>query len=153
MSNSQNTLNKIIGTGFSSPLVFDKEHPDRLFLMVEGLSVINQSIHTILSTAIGERYNNPNFGCDLNKRIFEPNDSVLKDTIKYDVSSALGKWEKRISVNELAVLNNDDDSRLDEHLILIIVNYTVNSTHTQGSYVFPFVLTGMPIGEIINKGI
>lgn len=153
MSNSSNELNKIIGTGFASPLVFDKEHPDRLFQMTEGLSVINQSIHTILSTAIGERYNNPNFGCDLNKRIFEPNDMVLKNTVKYDVAYALGKWEKRISVRDLAVLNSDDDARLEDHLILIIINYIVNSTHTTGSYVFPFVLNAMPIGEIINKGI
>ena len=150
---SSNPLYKIIGTGLASPITFDDLHTDRLFTMAEGLSVINQSIHTILETRKGERYNNPNFGSDVTRRAFEPNDYVLKTTLKYDVTEALDRWEKRITLDDVSVLNYEDDPRIPEDLILIIVSFTVNSTHQQGSYVYPFALSGMPIDEIINKGI
>lgn len=153
MSNSNNPINKIIGTGLSAPITFDDLHNDRLFLMAEGLSVINQSIHAILETRKGERYNNPNFGCDVMLRLFEPNDFILKTTLKYDVTEALERWEKRISLLDVSVLNYEDDPRLEDQLVIIIINYMVNSTHQQGSYVFPFVLNAMPISEIISKGI
>lgn len=153
MSNLENKINKIIGTGLASPIVFEDVYRDRLFKMAEGLSVIEQSIHTILSTAKGERFNNPNFGSDIKKRLFEPNDMILKSTLRYDVTSALSRWEKRITLKNIQVLNYYDDPRLGEYLVLIIVDYIVNSTHTEGSYVYPFVLSGMPMSEIINKGI
>ncbi len=153
MSNSTNPINKIIGTGLAAPIVFDDLHTDRLFLMAGGLSVINQSIHTIMSTRKGERYNNPNFGCDIKRRIFEPNDTILKTTLRFDVADALSKWEKRVTVTAIFVNNYEDRPELGDHLIYIVVNYMVNSTHTLGSYVYPFVLNAMPIAEIISKGI
>ena len=148
-----NPLYKIIGTGLSSPITFDDLHTDRLFTMAEGLAVINQSIHTILETRKGERYNNPNFGSDVTKRSFEPNDYILKTTLRYDVTDALERWERRITLEDVSVLNYEDDPRIPEELVLILVSYRVNSTHQQGSYVFPFALSGMPIDEIISKGI
>jgi len=77
-----NPLYKIIGTGLSSPITFDDLHTDRLFNIAEGLDVINSSIHAILDTRKGERYNNPNFGSDIARRVFEPNDYILKNLLK-----------------------------------------------------------------------
>jgi phage baseplate assembly protein W len=151
MSNSK--IYEIIGRGLSSPISFDNLHTDRLFVIAEGLSVINQSIHAIIETRRGERYNNPNFGSDVALRIFEPNDYILKTTLKQDVSDALTRWEKRITLQDISVLNYDDDPRIPDYLILIVVSYRVNSTHQQGSYVYPFALNAMPMSEIINKGI
>lgn len=146
-------LYKIIGTGLTAPISFDDMHTDRLFNMAEGLSVINQSIHAIIDTRKGERYNNPNFGSDIALRVFEPNDYILKTTLKHDVSDALDRWEKRITVNDISVLNFEDDPRLEDHLVLIIISYKVNATQQQGSYVYPFATSAMPMSEVINKGL
>lgn len=148
-----NPLYTIIGTGLASPVVFDNLHTDRLFLMAQGLSVINQSIHSIIETRKGERYNSPNYGSDVALRIFEPNDYVLKTLLKLDVTDALTRWEQRVTLLDVSILNYDDDPRLPDYLVLIIVSYRVNSTYEQGSYVYPFALTAAPISEIINKGL
>src|ERR1035437_6680784 len=150
--NAKPLIYQIIGTGLKSPISFDNTHTDRLFVLVDGLAVINQSIHAIIETRRGERYNNPNFGSDVTLRLFEPNDYILKTTLKQDVTEALTRWEKRISLLDVSVINYDDDPRIPDYLVLIIVSYKVNSTHQEGSYVYPFAFNAMPMSEIINKG-
>ena len=134
----------IIGTGISFPVKFSEGKKDQLLDIATGVDVINQSIRLILGTRIGERYNNNEFGSNINDLIFEPNDLILKDLLYYSIVSALQRWEKRITILDI---NFDEQN---EHLIHIVINYKINSTHTVGSYVYPFVRNAMPMSEVIQ---
>ena len=134
----------IIGTGISFPIKFSEGKKDQLLDTASGVDVINQSIRLILGTRIGERYNNNEFGSNINDLIFEPNDLILKDLLYYSIVTALQRWEKRITILDI---NFDEQS---EHLIHIVINYKINSTHTVGSYVYPFVRNAMPMSEVIQ---
>ena len=135
---------EIIGTGIAFPIKFAENKNDQLLETAVGVDVINQSIRLIIGTRLGERYNNNEFGSSVNDLVFEPNDLVLKDLLYYSVVSALQRWEKRITILEV---NFDDQA---ENLINIIINYKINSTHTVGSYVYPFVRNAMPMNEVIQ---
>lgn len=134
----------IIGKGISFPIKFSEGKKDQLLDIATGVDVINQSIRLILGTRIGERYNNNEFGSNINDLIFEPNDLILKDLLYYSIVSALQRWEKRITILDI---NFDEQN---EHLIHIVINYKINSTHTVGSYVYPFVRNAMPMSEVIQ---
>jgi len=134
----------IIGTGIAFPVKFSEGKNDQLLELASGVDVINQSIKLILGTRIGERFNNNEFGSNINDLIFEPNDLILKDLLYYSIVTALQRWEKRITILDI---NFDEQS---EHLIHIVINYKINSTHTVGSYVYPFVRNAMPMSEVIQ---
>ena len=44
--------------------------------MVDGASAVRQSLMLLLSTQPGERIMRPEFGCDLYRLVFEPNDET-----------------------------------------------------------------------------
>ena len=55
--------NAISGTGIAYPIQFSVNGQAELLTLTVGSPLIHQSIHTILATRIGERYNNIEFGC------------------------------------------------------------------------------------------
>lgn len=135
----------IIGTGIAFPVKFSQNRRDELLELSSETDLINESIHLIIHTRLGERYNNNEFGSNVRDLIFEPNDTVLRDLLYYSIVNALQRWEKRITI--LDVSFNDEQ---DNNTIWITIKYQVNSTHTVGSYVFPFVRDIMPMSEVIQ---
>ena len=101
----------------------------------------------ILSTRIGERYNNPKFGSNLNSLIFEPNTNLLKDLLYFNTVEALSKWEPRITINTIGFITILDQ----DHFLGINIHYTINSTNTKGNYVYPFVLGGEAFSSLLSK--
>ncbi len=123
----------LLGSGWSFPLRINGRG---------GLSVsqfdddIEESIYAILSTARGERRMRPNFGCDIHKLIFAPNNPATWGLAAHYVEEALGWWEPRIEVVEINTRpDQDDTSRL-----LIDIKYTIKSTNDPRSIVYPFYL-------------
>jgi phage baseplate assembly protein W len=140
-------LEKIIGTGIQYPLSFSNNGQNELLELQSGIGVINQSIFTILSTPIGERFNNPEFGSNLNTIIFEPNDNITKDLCYYYTVTALSRWEKRITITGIDFIYNSND----DHFIGMYIKYLINETNIPGSYVFPFSVGGEPMSSL-NTG-
>lgn len=137
-------MEKIIGTGIQYPVEFSDNGQNELLKLQSGVGVINQSIFTILSTRIGERYNSPEFGSNLFTLIFEPNDKITKDLCYYYTKVALDRWEKRITVSSVDFVYNPED----EHFMGIYINYIVNETNIPGSYVYPFSVGGAPFSSL-----
>lgn len=142
-------LNKVIGNGLKYPLEFSENKKTELLELQTGLDKIHQSIRMIISTRRGERYNNPEFGCDAKLYVFEPNDLLLRSLLYYTISDALQRWERRITVTSITFQGTDEDSSINPNQLNIIINYKVNSTHQVGSYVYPFTLGGMPYNELV----
>jgi uncharacterized protein len=145
---SSPSINSIIGRGINFPVLFAEDpKKNKLLETVEGSAVIGQSIHVILETRIGSRIMNPFFGSRLSTLTFMPNDIITRDLLYYYTIDALQKWERRITVNNIAF----EYDRGNEYYIGIIITYIINSTHTPGTYVYPFVLGGEPMSSLLTK--
>jgi len=109
-----------------------------------GIERINQSIHDILYTRVGERGFMRSYGSDLYKLVFSPNDALLHDIIRVYITDAIRKWEKRIKLIKISVLANPED--IDNSVVNIKIEYVLRNSNIYGSYVYPFVREPMQIG-------
>lgn len=137
----------ISGTGIAYPISFSINGQVELLTLVVGSPLINQSIHTILATRIGERYNNVEFGSRIMELVFEPHDSVTKDLAFYYTSTALQRWEKRIIITGITFVEDITN----DAFLGIWIGYTEVETGNTGSYVFPFQTGGEPM-DSLNTG-
>ena len=138
-------LLEIIGTGIAFPLSFTNSRKVGTIRQSNAGERINDSIHIILATRIGERLMNPEFGSRLPELVFEPNDASLKRLLVYYTSDALKRWEKRVEVIRVVILSDYQDDR---NQIGVQIEYTIRNSHMRGSYVYPFVLDAMPTGDL-----
>ncbi len=121
-----------LGTGWSFPPSFDNQR--REVAMLSDVADIESSLHILLTTRLGERVMQPDYGCNLDDLMFESLTSTFQSFIKDLVKTAILYYEPRIKLDSVEL----DDSQTEEGLILIVVNYTVRTTNTRFNYVFPY---------------
>jgi phage baseplate assembly protein W len=97
---------------------------------------VEESIRIILGTARGERVMRPDFGANLNRLSFSPNNTSTAGLAIFYVQEALAKWEPRI---ELLDVDAEQDGN-DANTLLITVDYRIVSTNTEHNLVYPFYL-------------
>jgi phage baseplate assembly protein W len=92
--------------------------------MVEGDDSVRQAIFLLLSTTPGERVMRPEYGCELRRVLFSPNDDSTAGLAIHYVRQAIDRWEPRVAIVRLdAVANRDRAEQLD-----IALEYRVRST-------------------------
>lgn len=69
--------------------------------MVQYNESIRQALLLLLSTRPGERVMRPDYGCDIHRLIFSPNDDTTAGLAIYYVQKAIDRWEPRIEVLQL----------------------------------------------------
>ena len=104
--------------------------------MVSGAEDIHQSLQILLSTRLGERLMQEDYGCDLNHLLFAEIDQGLINDMNRIVSDAILYHEARISLDQLDVSESMDQPGL----LLIRIEYTVRSTNSRFNMVYPFYL-------------
>lgn len=104
--------------------------------MVDDAEDVRQAILIILSTAKGERAMRPDFGCGLQRLVFQPISSALKTLARKEVEEALIAWEPRIDVTSVTVT----EAARARGTLLIDIRYVVRSTNTFYNLVYPFFL-------------
>jgi phage baseplate assembly protein W len=77
-------------------------------------------MHLIL-TAKGERFYLPNFGTNLIKFIFEPNDGLTESKIKEEISDAVNNYLPNLKINEITI---DRDVNF-EYKATVRIDYTI----------------------------
>lgn len=77
-----------------------------------GVARIEQSIRIILGTQRGERIMRPDFGADLASLAFAANTADTANLARHLVETALARWEPRIEVVAVEVINLVDDATL-----------------------------------------
>lgn len=148
------TVNRVIGKGVSFPLTFSSRGRSRQVDIEGGLAKINQSIHMILGTRPGERCFLPEYGSRLPELVFEPEDNVLYDLLYIYTVEALERWEKRIKIDTVTILDSNamvEAFKVDNHVVGIQIDYTVLTQHVPGSYVHPFQLGALPLSETVQR--
>jgi phage baseplate assembly protein W len=131
-----------VGAGWYFPIARgnasdrDHEKSEIKIKMAADETSVRQSIEIILSTAKGERVMRPDFGCDLNRLLFSPNNGTTRALAAFEVQEALRTWEPRIAVIEVGVRATGDEGEQ----LLIDIDYRVRNTDNRFNLVYPFYL-------------
>jgi phage baseplate assembly protein W len=92
--------------------------------MVEGSDSIRQAILLLLTTIPGERLMRPDYGCDLHRLVFAPNDPTTAGLAIHYVRRALERWEPRVEVLQL----DADPDHLGAERLRITLTYRIRAT-------------------------
>lgn len=132
-----NTNKAYLGTGWSFPPNFDKD--SQTVSMVSAEKDIEQSLEILLSTSLGERVMQPEYGCNLKDYQFESIDNSLLGFLKDLVERSILYYEPRIKLEKVEVTEADSFELIQGHLT-ITVHYEIEGTNTRSNYVYDFYL-------------
>lgn len=118
-----------LGVGLKFPVEIDQFGKPK---MIRGTELVRQSIIEILCTVLKTRYFLPEFGSRVNNAIFLPNSDLLQAVLSNYIYTALGDWEKRISINSIDVISDSPEK------IMTRVKYTILQSNEFDTFDFPF---------------
>jgi phage baseplate assembly protein W len=98
---------------------------------VGGGRAVRQAILLLLSTRPGERVMRPDYGCDLHRLAFAPNDETTAALAIHYVRQALARWEPRADVLDL-----DATPDPERGLLTIRLAYQVRLTQQRDEIAF-----------------
>lgn len=110
--------------------------PDGHMLWSVGELNVRESICIILRTKPGERLMRPDFGCGLDRYLFEPNSISTLRLIQEEVKRSLHRWEPRITLDDVRVETRPDDPRA----VDITIHYTLVATQRREQLNLAFAL-------------
>ena len=131
----ENSKNSFLGTGWSFPPSFN--HTSASVEMVSDEEDIRQSLHILLSTSLGERVMQPDYGCNLADYVFEGLSSTTIGYIRERVANAILFYEPRIVVEQIDVTGEGSVDNL-EGRFLITISYTIPGTNSRFNYVYDY---------------
>ncbi len=123
-----------LGTGWSFPPTFDKA--SRSVELVSAEDDIWQSLYILLSTSLGERVMQPTYGCNLTELLFETLSPNVASNIKELLRTAIVYHEPRIRLNQINLSLSQELAGV----VNIAVDYTILSTNSRFSLVYPFYI-------------
>ena len=96
----------------------------------DGAAKIRQNIMVMLGTRLGERPMLRNFGTRIASLVHDPNDDVLADLIRTEITEAILMWEPRVLVSSARVEQV-------EGMLRLFVTYAVLSEGRSERMVIP----------------
>ena len=122
------------GRGWSFPPTFQRA--SGTVEMLEEEADIASSLEILLGTARGERVMMPQYGCNMDELLFENLDTRMKTLMADKIETAILYHESRIKLESVKL----DDSRQNEGVVLIEIEYRVKSTNSRFNFVYPYYL-------------
>lgn len=104
---------------------------------VTGAAAVRQAILLLLTTRPGERVMRPDYGCNLHRLAFAPNDATTHGLAMHYVRRALERWEPRI---DLLALDARADPAEPARLVLEL-EYRVRATQRVETLTYALDLT------------
>lgn len=128
----EDTSTAYLGTGWSFPPTFDRS--TKSVQLVTAEDDIWQSLYILLTTSLGERVMQPSYGCNLQELLFETLSPTVASNIKELLRTAILYHEPRIQLDRLDLSLSDQL----QGVVNIAIDYTVLSTNSRFSFVYPF---------------
>lgn len=105
-----------------------------------AMSVVTKDAYSsdlllLLLTEKGQRYYQPDFGTNLNKFLFEPNDKMTQDDIVEDIKKTVSKFIPNLRIDSVKFNWNEDSNTLTDNSqlnLLIDFTYTEEFFNEQG---------------------
>lgn len=121
-----------LGRGWGFPPEFNRSAKG--VGMLENEEEIQSSLEILLSTRLGERIMQPDYGCNLDEMTFEAMNLTMRTYLKDLVEHAILYHEPRIELEKLEI----DTSRETEGVLLILIDYRVRTTNSRFNFVYPY---------------
>jgi len=137
MSTTNEPQPGFLGRGWAFPPAFDRDAGT--VEMVSGVTDIEQSLNILLSTSLGERVMQPNYGCALQPYLFEPLNASLIGYLKDRVTNSILFYEPRINVINVEV-TAADSTDIWSGKFRITVTYDIIQTNSRLNYVYDYYL-------------
>lgn len=104
------------------PLVDDTETNSFFQMNVLTKEGLKSNLLLLLLTRKGERYYNPEFGTNLLKFIFEPNNSMTAKDIESEIKRVVNKYIPVLTIDSVSF--NDTDDEKDDTRLNVHINFT-----------------------------
>ena len=83
---------------------------------------IRESLRNIIMTNYGEALFQPNKGSNVNRAIFEMDDEVTANDLKYHMESTIAAHEPRVQLLDVNVQSLPEENKLGVQVIYVIIN-------------------------------
>ena len=122
-----------LGAGWKFPIL-----PDRVGSLgyVAGDDNVEQSLHILLMTQLGERVMRSDFGTQAPRLVFSPGSIQYLRLLENTVREAVRDWEPRVDLTQVLA----EADQVDESKVTVSISYTVRRSNTRNNLVFPFYL-------------
>jgi hypothetical protein len=100
-----------------------KDSPKGFFLDLNSdeNSAIKADLMHLILTRKGQRLYNPDFGTDLLRFIFEPEDAKSLADVKQEITTVVKKYLPKLQINNISV----DQSSESEYAAVVRIDYTI----------------------------
>lgn len=82
------------------------------------------NLYNLLRTRRGERVMLPNFGCNLESLLFEPNDTFLESNIQDEITKSVSYWLPYINITNISI--DASNNLIDQNKIEVSISYTIS---------------------------
>ncbi len=122
-----------LGTGWRFPIL-----PDATGCLgyTRDDANVEQSLHILLLTQMGERVMRPDFGTQAPRLVFAPGSVQYLRLLENTVREAVRDWEPRVDLNTVLA----EAESTDQYKVTVSISYTVRRTNTRSNLVFPVYL-------------
>jgi len=110
--------------------------PTGAIALVSREQELEEAMRVVLATAPGERPMRPEFGCRIHDFVFASADGSTAGLVAAEVRRALGRWEPRIDVVDVAV----SFDATDVGVLYLDIRYEIRATNDRRNLVFPFYM-------------
>ena len=83
---------------------------------------IKQALRNLVLTNYGERLFQPQIGSNTTRTLFEPNDYVAENNLKYSISKTIEASEPRVALSDVTVVSSPDQSSVSINIVFSIIN-------------------------------
>lgn len=126
---------RLLGRGIHFPPRIDSQGR---WAWSAGEENIRQSIRVILQTEPLERIMLPEFGSGLKRMLFQPNVTATHRLVEEMIKRALSRWEPRIKVSSVKVMEDQQDA----YTAVATISYAVVATQKSDQMQLRLVLNG-----------
>jgi uncharacterized protein len=123
-----------LGRGWKFPVQVDSK--TGRIMMSEYEEDIKEAIRIILRTSKGERVMRANFGCGINRFVFDLTDDPTLRMMESSIKEGITAWEPRVEAVEV-------QSQIDKETpgkVNINISYVVRATNNLFNLVYPFYI-------------
>lgn len=113
--------NKVQYDGIKYPFTLEQTESYFIDLNKTIRDGVRSQIMHVIFTPKGTKIRDPQFGTDLIRYIFEPNDEQTWSKIKSEISSAVNTYVSNVSINDINVMKNENDN----NDVFVRIDYSV----------------------------
>lgn len=120
------------GLGLVFPFSTNNTKGYALDLNTSSNQKVKSDLFFFLTTPIGTRYRNPDFGCNFLKFIYEPNDDMTTSGVKQEINEQIKKWFPNVTINSLDMAQDENN----ENVSYAKISFTVtNDVFTSSDFI------------------